>query len=507
MDKDKIIEVIKNVEDKSNKDLFLVVNELYTEYEKTKQLIIDLTRHLDAVEDLYNKVNNEIAIIKADLCVPPNIEETYKRILIQQSENSCRYEIAPNDSLDSFDTNPNNYFEIDGSIGVWIKPGHTPGFYFKFMNLFIFDNAAMSIVLTRIINALIFCVLLMALLIIATNKVFTSALIAISLTIIPHGLFLIAGITTSGWTFTGSALNWSFLYILLNSKPKFQFKTLIAVLGWITTLILVFTSRYDAAIYVLFSNALLIGIKIFGAKIFSRTMITIGSVTALIAFLILRTQIPGLQGLFARNPLYSNQIPDLIVVFGNAVKLSIATPLRLFGLQPPGWVFGSLPKAVLFSGLLVAITTSSQIFERKNKLQHKFIFISLGFYFMILLSQAFMRREWTTPFYLIRTKWTGDEFHPRYFLPIFPFIIGMTAMLYDRTQTLFDQARFKNLMITFLTLGHTVTLYEIGSIFRENPSWYWRNFPLSIEAMYLIGSLTFFFFFYLVFYTSKQVET
>ena len=41
MDKDKIIEVIKNVEDKSNKDLFLVVNELYTEYEKTKQLIID----------------------------------------------------------------------------------------------------------------------------------------------------------------------------------------------------------------------------------------------------------------------------------------------------------------------------------------------------------------------------------------------------------------------------------------------------------------------------------
>ena len=60
MDKDKIIEVIKNVEDKSNKDLFLVVNELYTEYEKTKQLIIDLTRHLDAVEDLYNKVNNEI---------------------------------------------------------------------------------------------------------------------------------------------------------------------------------------------------------------------------------------------------------------------------------------------------------------------------------------------------------------------------------------------------------------------------------------------------------------
>ena len=48
------------MEDKSNKDLFLVVNELYTEYEKTKQLIIDLTRHLETVESLYNDVNNEI---------------------------------------------------------------------------------------------------------------------------------------------------------------------------------------------------------------------------------------------------------------------------------------------------------------------------------------------------------------------------------------------------------------------------------------------------------------
>ena len=41
MDKEKIIDIVKNVEDKSNKDLFLVVNELYTEHEKTKQLIIN----------------------------------------------------------------------------------------------------------------------------------------------------------------------------------------------------------------------------------------------------------------------------------------------------------------------------------------------------------------------------------------------------------------------------------------------------------------------------------
>jgi len=60
MEKDKLIEIAKDPKNKSNKDLFLVVNELHEEFEKTKKLIIDLTRHLETVEILYNDVNNEI---------------------------------------------------------------------------------------------------------------------------------------------------------------------------------------------------------------------------------------------------------------------------------------------------------------------------------------------------------------------------------------------------------------------------------------------------------------
>ena len=60
MDKEKIIEVISDVKNKSNKDLFLTINELNDEFEKTKTLIIDLTRHLDSVEGLFNEINDEI---------------------------------------------------------------------------------------------------------------------------------------------------------------------------------------------------------------------------------------------------------------------------------------------------------------------------------------------------------------------------------------------------------------------------------------------------------------
>lgn len=60
MEKNKIIEIATDVKNKSNKDLTKVSEELINEFEKTKKLIIDLTRHLDGVEVLYNRVNKEI---------------------------------------------------------------------------------------------------------------------------------------------------------------------------------------------------------------------------------------------------------------------------------------------------------------------------------------------------------------------------------------------------------------------------------------------------------------
>ncbi len=60
MDSEKLLEIAGDVENKSNNDLMTVANELYDEFEKTKQLIIDLTRHMDGIETLYNKVNKEI---------------------------------------------------------------------------------------------------------------------------------------------------------------------------------------------------------------------------------------------------------------------------------------------------------------------------------------------------------------------------------------------------------------------------------------------------------------
>jgi hypothetical protein len=60
MDKNKIIDIVQNVKDKPNKELLETRDILTDEYEKTKSLIIELTRHLEIVEGYYDTINDEI---------------------------------------------------------------------------------------------------------------------------------------------------------------------------------------------------------------------------------------------------------------------------------------------------------------------------------------------------------------------------------------------------------------------------------------------------------------
>lgn len=60
MDKEKLNNVILNHKNKSNKDLFECRDMLSLEFDNTKNLIIELTRHLTIIEENYNIINNEI---------------------------------------------------------------------------------------------------------------------------------------------------------------------------------------------------------------------------------------------------------------------------------------------------------------------------------------------------------------------------------------------------------------------------------------------------------------
>ena len=60
MDIKQIIEIGNDVENRSNKELVDSRDFLIDEFDKTKELILGLTRQLENIETLYNNINSEL---------------------------------------------------------------------------------------------------------------------------------------------------------------------------------------------------------------------------------------------------------------------------------------------------------------------------------------------------------------------------------------------------------------------------------------------------------------
>lgn len=60
MELNKVIEIGNDVINTGNKDLVEARDFLIGEFDKTKEIIIELTRQLESIEVLYNNINTEL---------------------------------------------------------------------------------------------------------------------------------------------------------------------------------------------------------------------------------------------------------------------------------------------------------------------------------------------------------------------------------------------------------------------------------------------------------------
>jgi len=51
-----LVEIVKDYKNKSNKDLVLVMEKINSEFEETKKIVINLSKHLDRLEKTYNDI-------------------------------------------------------------------------------------------------------------------------------------------------------------------------------------------------------------------------------------------------------------------------------------------------------------------------------------------------------------------------------------------------------------------------------------------------------------------
>jgi len=56
---DEVTEIVSDLHNRGNKELVQVMDYLTEDFDETKTLIIELTKHLDNIENLYNSVLKE----------------------------------------------------------------------------------------------------------------------------------------------------------------------------------------------------------------------------------------------------------------------------------------------------------------------------------------------------------------------------------------------------------------------------------------------------------------
>ena len=56
---EQVNEIIQNIDSKSNSDLTKVMDFLMDDFDETKDMIIDLTKHLDNIERRYDLIHKE----------------------------------------------------------------------------------------------------------------------------------------------------------------------------------------------------------------------------------------------------------------------------------------------------------------------------------------------------------------------------------------------------------------------------------------------------------------
>jgi hypothetical protein len=56
---EQVNEIIQNIDSKSNSDLTKVMDFLRDDFDETKDMIIDLTKHLDNIERMYDLTHKE----------------------------------------------------------------------------------------------------------------------------------------------------------------------------------------------------------------------------------------------------------------------------------------------------------------------------------------------------------------------------------------------------------------------------------------------------------------
>ena len=370
---------------------------------------------------------------------------------------------------------------------------YPPGFYYV-MSYFVVDDARLSTLLIRAVNAFLALLLIGGLIALAAGTEIEIAVILSSLVMsVPLGLFIISSTNPSSWTVIGVSSYWGYLYLLGSRKVRGPY--LLVWAGALLSALLAIVSRVDGSIYILLAT----GVTLFSLSKSIRELLTISTRPAVIS-LILPVSLLALysfiylgQGIkVAQSGLVEGEVAVRTVwqlLFHNFIFLPTFWngAVGSWGL---GWLDTALSPAVpllVFSVAFCLSVAGLQDGRRVRLLSFWVVFIAINAIPLYVLTRA--------------GHLVGETVQPRYILPLMYLAMGLALVRERPNQKLPISSKTITAFMILLSLAQSIALHQnirryvtgtevIDINLDKDIEWWWEMAPSPLWT-WIIGSLAF----------------
>lgn len=392
--------------------------------------------------------------------------------------------------------------------------GLYPSGFYQTMNIFVQDNIELAITSMRFFNGLIFVLLVSSLWWLLPARLRLPLTWSWLLTLTPLGFFLIPSVNPSSWAIMSVGLGWLALLGFLETPRRPQAAGLAVV--YAIAGLMAFSSRTDSAVFFLFTSGLAIFLSPVSLKqlLFRIWLPVTPFLVSLVAVVVRGVDGVGQLGVIEEGfgsrtvSRYGEPLPwakgasaeptgefDWNLLWSN-IWDAPALWLGFVGGYPfgsLGWLDTLLPQFVPFALIfIISAVVFAGIQGANLKKKISILGIILG--------------SWFLPVYILQLGGfiVGEEFQPRYLLPIFTVLVAVT-LLREKIPEPILWGKFRLAALWFpLALAHSIALHTamrryttgfgLGGIdldyMRE---WWWLFMPefLNATTVWAIGSLSF----------------
>lgn len=370
-------------------------------------------------------------------------------------------------------------------LSTRVDQGDYPGPYYRFMNVFVGEDATRSILVMRGFNVALAVALMAAIAAVSTPAGRRIVVLATLGTFVPLGMFVTASLNPSSWAVTGVTGTWLALHAALSSRQPARTAVASALALLAATIAAV--SRADAGAYVV---VVVVAMCIYHWRtlLTVKPLLVVPVVASLLGLWSFLTS--GQSGVLEVSASDEVLRSPWDVLFYNLMEL----PGMIAGVFGINWGLGWLDTRSPALTYVCALIVASGLMIGGLRIAHTSKVLAFALVGSTLIA---------LPLYVHQSQLIiiGEGIHPRYLLPLIPAIVGF-ALLGSRANQSVGLGRSQTVFVFVLLIAANssalhanirryVTGQDVWSFHLGRGAEWWWDFGLSPMWLWLVGSAAF----------------